>query len=146
MPITGILDERSRAKLFIKNLPSQVSFIEAVKKNDIIAVKSLIAAGAHVNAKDKHGETPLHVAAVRGYQKIASMLIIESADVNAIDGRGLTPLHAAALNGQKEAVELLIDKGADLSAKNENGVTPLQMASQNGHQSIVELLQKSKHK
>jgi len=140
LPDTGQLDEQSRAKLIIKKLPSQVSFIEAIKKDDIITVKALIVAGAHVNAKDISGEAPLHIAAVRGYQKITSLLIAEGADVNAKNGRELTPLHAAAWSGHKETVALLIAKGSGINAIGENGITPLHVSALSGSNKTMALL------
>jgi ankyrin repeat protein len=140
LPVTGHLDEKTRAKLIIKKLPSQVSFIKSIKKNDIITVKALIAAGADVNAKDKSGETPLHIAAVRGYQEITSLLIAEGADVNARNGRELAPLHAAAWGDHKETVALLIAKGSDINAIGENGVTPLHVSALSGSNVTMALL------
>ena len=140
LPVTGQLDEQTRAKLIIKKPPSQVSFIEAIKRNDIITVKALIAAEADVNAKDKSGETPLHIAAVRGYQEITSLLIAEGADVNARDGRELTPLHAAAWSGHKETVSLLIAKGSEINAIGENGITPLHVSALSGSKETMALL------
>ena len=35
----------------------------AVAKNDIHRMRALIGAGANVNARNRHGETPLHLAA-----------------------------------------------------------------------------------
>ena len=59
-------------------------------------VKALLVTGADVSDRDRLGETPLHVAAVRGYRKTSALLIAKGADVNAKDIRDLTPLHAAA--------------------------------------------------
>ncbi len=75
---------------------SERALLEVAKKGNIEEVKQHIAAGTDVNAKDKHGYTPLHNAA----------------------GNGLRKSH-------KETVELLIAKGADVNAKNDSGWTPL---------------------
>jgi ankyrin repeat protein len=140
LPVTGHLDAQTRAKLIFKKPPSQVSFIEAIKKDDLITVKALIAAGADVNAKDKLGETPLHIAAVRGYNEITSLLIDEGANVNIRNQHGLTPLHAAAWSDHKETVGLLIAKGANINAKDEDGVTPLHVSALSGAKKTMTLL------
>ena len=62
------------AELIIKKQPSQVSFIEAIREDDIIIVKALIAAGADVNAINNEGVTPLQVALQRGHQSIVELL------------------------------------------------------------------------
>lgn len=140
LPVTGQLDAQTRAKLVLKKPPSQVSFIEAIKKDDPITVKALIAAGADVNAKNKFGQTPLHIAAVRGYNEIISLLITEGANVNTRNKRGLAPIHAAAWSGHKETVALLIAKGANVNAKDEDGVTPLHVSALSGAKETMTLL------
>jgi ankyrin repeat protein len=140
LPVTGKLDERTRAELINKKPPSKRSFFEAVKRDDIITVKALIVAGADINASDKSAETPLHIAAVRGYDEITSLLIDEGANVNARDGRELTPLHAAAWGGHKETVVLLIANGALINARGDDGTTPLLVATLSGRNDTMELL------
>jgi len=100
-------------------------------------VKLLIAEGADVNAKDKYGMTPLHLAETK---EAAELLIANGADVNARTGDGQTPLLFAVMSGSKETVEILIAKGADVNAMDGAGVTPLDMAKKKPE--IAELLRK----
>jgi len=49
-----------------------------------------------VNAKNKVGQTPLHLALVKGHNKeVSALLIAKGADVNAKDENGGTPLNIA---------------------------------------------------
>jgi len=49
--------------------------------------------GADVNAKNKDGTTPIHLASTKAHNEgIADLLIANGADVNAKDKDGLTPL------------------------------------------------------
>jgi len=80
----------------------------------------LINQGANldVRAKDEHGGTPLHWAAVLGRIAIARRLIEAGADVNSKDNHGFTPLDATNYDreSEKEAkleiARLLQQKGA----------------------------------
>jgi ankyrin repeat protein len=140
LPVTGRLDAQTQAKLISEKPPSQESLIEAIKKDDPTTVKALIDAGADVNAKDKFGEAPLHIAAVRGHNEITLLLIDKGANVNTRNKRGLTPLHAAAWSGHKETAALLIAKGANINAKDQDGVTPLHVSALSGAQNTMTLL------
>jgi ankyrin repeat protein len=140
LPVTGRLDSQTVAKLSAQQVPASFSLNEAVRLNDIVLVQSFIDGGADVNERDELGETPLHVAVVRGYRGIASLLLENGADVNAGDVRGLTPVHAAAWRGYRDTVDLLITHGADITARDKDGLSPLHTAALAGRKETVALL------
>jgi hypothetical protein len=75
----------------------------------------LLEAGAKPNAFG-FGQSPLHVAAGKGYLEVAALLIEHGADVNATPrsrkGPGPTPLAVATQRKQSKMVDFLISRGA----------------------------------
>jgi hypothetical protein len=104
-------------------------------------VRKLITAGADVHARNRHGDEPLHAAAVGlpgsrtwnpSAQTATIVCIIEAgADPNSIDQRGVSPLHRAVRTRCAAAVRTLLEWGADPARKNKSGSTPLLLAVQN---------------
>ncbi len=102
-------------------------------------VRSLIAAGADLHAKNRRGAEPLHYAAVgqpgspewnpEAQAATITILIEAGADPNAVDMDEVTPLHRAVRTRCAAAVRALLDGGADIRARNKNGSTPVQLAS-----------------
>ena len=125
------------------NLQAGPVLVDSVREGNLKAVKQHLAAGADVEIRNQQGFTPLHVAAQKGHNKVAELLIAKGANINT-SGRliGTTPLDSAALLGHKEMVELLIDSGADINPQIITGETPLQRAEQRGHSAIAEILRK----
>ena len=103
----------------------------AAERGDIQRVRSLVAKGVSIHARDDGWQrTPLHFAAEAGHREIAEFLIAAGADVNARDPDNTTPLHLAAHCGRKGMVELLLASGADVNARGGMcGWTPLQEAA-----------------
>jgi hypothetical protein len=101
--------------------------------------RRLIAAGANVGARNRHGAEPLHYAAdgmpgspawnPPAQAATVTSLIAAGADPNAIDKSGVAPLHRAVRTRCAEAVRALLDGGADVQRKNKNGSTPMQLAT-----------------
>uniref|UniRef100_UPI00398F0FC1 ankyrin repeat domain-containing protein 12 isoform X2 n=1 Tax=Pristiophorus japonicus TaxID=55135 RepID=UPI00398F0FC1 len=93
-----------------------------------------------VNKRNERGETPLHMAAIRGEAKQVKELISQGADVNVKDFAGWTPLHEACNLGYYEVAKQLILAGADVNTQGLDNDTPLHDAASNGHRDIVKLL------
>ncbi|XP_055059568.2 ankyrin repeat domain-containing protein 12 isoform X1 [Misgurnus anguillicaudatus] len=93
-----------------------------------------------VNKRNERGETPLHMAAIRGDVKQVKELIGLGADVNVKDFAGWTPLHEACNLGYYDVAKVLIGAGAEVNTQGLDDDTPLHDASSSGHKDIVKLL------
>jgi ankyrin repeat protein len=69
------------------------------------------------------------VAAIKGNEEIARMLIDAGANVNVQNKRGRTPLHRAASDGSVEIARMLIDAGARKDIPNEDGKFPYDLTT-----------------
>uniref|UniRef100_A0A672QM06 Ankyrin repeat domain-containing protein 12-like n=1 Tax=Sinocyclocheilus grahami TaxID=75366 RepID=A0A672QM06_SINGR len=118
--------------------PSHPSQSPAVQKK--IASSSSTRQKDKVNKRNERGETPLHMAAIRGDVKQVKELIGLGADVNIKDFAGWTPLHEACNLGYYDVAKVLIGAGAEVNTQGLDDDTPLHDASSSGHKDIVKLL------
>jgi hypothetical protein len=81
-----------------------------------VAVRSLLASGADVNAQGGEYGSALQAAAAGGHTEIAQVLVDKGADVNAQGGEYGSALQVAVARGHTEMAQLLVDKGADVNA------------------------------
>jgi ankyrin repeat protein len=130
------------------------------------AFRTILSAGADVNAQNDFGATPL-MWAITEPEKVR-LLVAAGADINATSKMGRTALYLAAANdGSASSVRLLLDhgakpeadtlvaaawandlasmrvlleKGAPVNAMDRMGRTPLMLAAGNGNLKAVELL------
>ena len=129
------------ALLAWSNLASGGEIHEAVKGGDLAKVKVLLKENpALAVSEDETGWTPLHLAAQKGFNDIAALLLANKADPNAKSKRGDTPLHWAAGNGHKETVALLLANHADVNSQDNGGWTPLHMAARGGSKDVIQML------
>ena len=119
--------------------PSSQLF-HAVQAGDLAAVRSALAAGGEVNAKDPEGATPLMYAAFYPANADCLRLLLErGADPNIANAFGATALIWAT--GSLEKVKLLVEHGADVNARSKLGKSALLVAaSRDGAGPVVSYL------
>jgi len=162
--VTGgkIYEKKSLQDMFAQVKTSRLH--EAAVSGDIEDVKSLIAEGADINARDQQGLTPAMASLYEWDSAVTDLLLEKGADIDTpyllaytgdltgmknLLGRdasadsldGLTLLHAAAKGGHKDVVEFLIGKGSSVAATTEYGnTTPLDYAAFGNHQEVAKVL------
>lgn len=98
--------------------------------------------GVDQNGSCDSCETPLALAAARGYSKVVELLLERRASTSASNSTcGETALHLAAANGSQETVRVLLkgDAKADSNASYLSR-TPLHAAASSGNLNIVKML------
>jgi ankyrin repeat protein len=114
--------------------------LEAVKRQDVAAVRVLLAKRASVNVAEGDGATPLHWAAYYDDEAMVGLLLSAGANVNAANDLGITPLYLASANGNAAIVSALLARGANPNLASETGVTPLMEAARSGKVNAVRSL------
>ncbi|XP_059620253.1 ankyrin repeat domain-containing protein 11 isoform X1 [Phlebotomus argentipes] len=103
-----------------------------------------LSPGGHASArgrdKNGRGESPLHVAAIKGDHDAVKKLLDQGMSPNLADNAGWTPLHEACNHGHYNVASLLIKAGANVNAKGYEDVTPLHDAALDGQLKLVKLL------
>ena len=89
----------------------------AVTLGDVETVRQRLRAGADVNARDRHGQTALMLAAHRGYRDMVETLVEGGADLNVTAKYNLSALMLAITAGHVEVARVLARAGADLRIK-----------------------------
>ena len=117
-----------------------VPLIEAVKRADTAAVRTLLQQRTDVNRAEADGMAALHWAARLDDVEAADLLIRAGANVKAASRYGVTPLSLAAANGNALMLERLLEAGADANAAQPEGETPLMLAAGTGNVAAIKVL------
>ncbi len=114
------------------------NFFRAIKQDNDISMRRLLASGIDPNTKNEKGVPGLYMALQDGSLKVADLLVesprLKAEQRNASDE---SPLMMAALKGQLDFARRLIAKGADV---NKPGWAPLHYAATGGHLDMMNLL------
>ncbi len=113
---------------------------DAAARGDKVAVQSLIAKKADVNAPQADGATALHWAVFKGDKELVDALIRAGANPKAANRAGSTPLWLACVNGDAAIIKTLLVAGADPNEKLPLGRTPLMTASRTGNVEAMKVL------
>jgi uncharacterized protein len=90
---------------------------EAIKRGDVEDIRILLGRGTDVDARDRHGQTALMLAAHAGHREVVETLIAHRADLNTTAKYGLNALMLAIIAGHAEVARILAVAGTDLSMR-----------------------------
>ncbi len=122
-----------------RNTIQMTALMTAVGVGDPEAVKSLLAAGAEIDAASPFG-TALTFALMEGRSEIARFLIEKGAGIASGRPDRISSLMLAARAGDTEIIRLLLAKKADLNAVDNHGSTALSYAARHGRPEAVRAL------
>lgn len=117
-----------------------------VEEGNDSKVQEVLKKGANPNMKNEAEETPLHIAAEKGYTKVMQLLLNAHANPYLLKMHSttiplkkyiyrpqkyifLTPLDYACLFDRLESVECLVEKGKYNLNFKPDGITPLEFAN-----------------
>ena len=123
--------------------PATSSLEQAISRARADTIKSLIAQGVDINARNIRGHAPIHLATAKGNRDVVQLLLENGAEVDVVGtDSGCTSLHYAASLGHVDLCEMLVRYGADTDAQTARLETPLHLAIVKGHCEVVEILLK----
>ena len=114
--------------------------VDAAKKNDTAAIRTLLKEKAALDTPANDGTTALHWVVRADDMELTQLLLKSGADVKIADRYGITPIKLAAENGNAAMVEALLKAGADANATLPDGETALMTASRTGKPDAVKML------
>ena len=95
------------SNLFFAQSHLNQDLLKMAREGQDALIRTLLAAGADVNARDENGRTALLLAALEGHYHTVAALLDADADVEAKDKDGKTAQDLASARGHKEIVLLL---------------------------------------
>lgn len=121
------------------NIGTNEAFFTAMLTNKAEEMEKLPYFELHLEANDKDGNKPLHLAAMKGYINSILWLLKQKVNINS-RGHQRAALHWACVEDQLEAAIILIDNHADIEIQALDLATPLHEAASQGHNNIIRLL------
>jgi ankyrin repeat protein len=114
---------------------------DAAQRGDVETVRSLLRAGADVNAAQGDGMTALHWAGQNGDVAMLRVLLYAGANLESTTRLGgYTPLHLASKAGLGDAVQALLEGGSKANTVTSTGVSALHFAAEAGRPDAITAL------
>ena len=133
-----LLDHGANAKLETEEGETTLHIVSRGKydsqEQGVSIARLLLERGVDVNARDKIGWIPLHMAAFHGRVGVAQVLLDHGANATLETKNGETALHIISrgkydTEGQgASTARLLLERGVDVNARDKIGWTPLHLA------------------
>ena len=113
----------------------------ACQQGRLDTVKKLLESGAHIDYRNKAGNTPLFEACRQGHVDVARYLLDQDANIDApTETTSDSALTWACFLGNEAIVELLLERMSDVEHRNKDGCTALIMAALAGHVKVAAML------
>ncbi|XP_055017977.1 ankyrin repeat and death domain-containing protein 1B isoform X2 [Boleophthalmus pectinirostris] len=130
-----------------KNVDQRTALHFAVARKNKEAVQFLLQRRVKVDQKDKHGVTPIHLAAWFGSLDILKLLVKAGAEQKSENEEGLNILHCATINNHTEIVEYIINDliMKELDKGDRSGQRPFSLAAKHGCVEMLEMLMDSSY-
>jgi ankyrin repeat protein len=111
---------------------------EAIERDDVEAVRSLLASGGDPNAAGRFGRTPL---CSTSHKAVVALLLAHGADPNLPDSTEYTPLDAMVSSvTSEEVIEMLMKAGANPQRNGPRGFSTFTYACKQGRIETIRTL------
>ncbi len=108
-----LLDKAGSTVVNYRGLDGNAGLHIAIRNRNANWVGFLLSRGADPNLADANGDTPLILAARRGFVEGAARMLMKQADVDKTNRLGETALIVAVQQRQPGIVQMLLEAGAD---------------------------------
>jgi ankyrin repeat protein len=135
-------DAKSNARKLVnaRNLAGKTALHEAARTGNVPFVRSLIAAGADINAVDDTGKTALTDAIRTSQTETVKFLLDRGASPVMQDMYGRNAFHEAVENSSPEIVVMLRNAGGNPMARDSWGKTPLSLAFRKSGDAVMAVI------
>ena len=113
--------ETQQSKTFTDTVVTE--FFSKVRHNKVAECEELVNVGFPMDARDRHGNTPLLVAAQNGHKRLVKLFLRAGANSNSTNHQGNTALHFTMSYGYQSLANYILSKGADDTLMNMKGLT-----------------------
>ncbi|XP_050085306.1 uncharacterized protein LOC126571089 [Anopheles aquasalis] len=139
--IVQLLIERGAKHVNHRDEFCQTALHLCVVRDEYEMARELIRYGAQINAKNRTGMTPLHLAVQRGTVRMVQLLLLDrKCSVDELNYQGETPLIRAVVSNNLALVKILLNNGASIERLRNSDPPVLHYLVQENHEQILDYL------